>query len=324
MALFDPFCHSLFWPSASHTCVCPSLFVCVCVCVSIRIAQRPHAGLESETRSPPHHSLPITSDVGTCNTGPGSWGSLSACHFLLISICSWAKGPPPMDGQGGGGWTKGGGGRPRSTCCRHKPILPLHDPAYLSGILLGVLSNARVWCRTWASELLSLTVWLQVATLSGYAGYEVKQVKKAAHSAVVRGLSTSPHDASCTVRYLYDVIPHLPMQRCCAITFCLRWLLEHAHWCGGRYSSWVIPEVLSPNGTKGTWCDDWQILRDAVCSRPARTNQCCDTTPFLIEGEPGTTVCARLKDPSPHHRYQSQHVSSVVESKNIPYQATDI
>ena len=94
-------------------------------------------------------------------------------------------------------------------------------PAYLSGILLGVLSNARVWCRTWASELLSLTVWLQVATLSGYV---VKHVKKAGHSAVVRGLSTSPHEASRTVRYLYDVVPRLPMHRCCTSTFCLHWL----------------------------------------------------------------------------------------------------
>ena len=126
---------------------------------------------------------------------------------------------------------------------------------------LGVLSNARVWCRTWASELLSLTVWFQVATLLGYA---VKQVKKVAHSAVVCGLSTSLHEASRTVRYLYDVVPHPPMQSCCAIKFCLRWLLKHAHWRGGRYSRWVNPEARSPNGTTGTWCDDWPILRGAV------------------------------------------------------------
>ena len=44
----------------------------------------------------------------------------------------------------------------------------------------------------------------------------VKQVKKATHYAVVCGMSTSPHEASCTVRYVYDVIPHLPMQCCCA------------------------------------------------------------------------------------------------------------
>ena len=83
------------------------------------------------------------------------------------------------------------------------PPPPLITPsqshlAYLSGILLGVLSNARVWRRIWAGELLSLTMWLHVATPLGYT---IKQVKKAAHSAVVCGLSTSPHEASCTVRY---------------------------------------------------------------------------------------------------------------------------
>ena len=59
----------------------------------------------------------------------------------------------------------------------------------------------------WAGELLSLTVWLQVATLSGYTK---KRLVRAAHSAVVRGLSTSPHDSEKTVQYLYKVYTTSP------------------------------------------------------------------------------------------------------------------
>ena len=128
-------------------------------------------------------------------------------------------------------------------------------PAHLLGILLGVLSNTHQWCTAWARELLSLAVWLQVAVLSRYG---TKRLLKAGHSAVARGISTSPHEMQRTVRYLYDVVHRLPMRRCCAISFCLlKWLVKHAHWRGGKYSSWVIDEGLSPNGTTGAWSNDW-------------------------------------------------------------------
>ena len=138
-------------------------------------------------------------------------------------------------------------------------------PAYLPGILLGVLSNTRQWCTTWAGEPLSLTVWLQGAALSGY---NTKRLWKAGHSAVARGLSTSPHDMQRTVQYLYGVVHHLPMRRCCAISFCLKWLVKNAHWRGGQYSSWVIAKSLSPNGTTGAWSNDWYVLREVASQQP--------------------------------------------------------
>ena len=252
------------------------------------------------------------------------------CRFTCYQSSCTALGYSLLRGEGGGGTAF-----VQHSALTHNWGLKLGPPliipsgchpTYLSGILLGMLSNAREWCRTWASELLSLTVWLQVATVSRYTA---KQVKKAAHSAVVRGLSTSPHEASRTVRYMYDVVPHHPMQHCCTITYCLHWLHTHAHWRGGRYSSWVIPETLSPNGTTGTWCDDWQLLRENVRSGPPCTNQCCETLPTQLEDEPSMPVCvcvceqavyACLKEQSSLLWYQSQHESSVVfhDNENTP------
>ena len=113
------------------------------------------------------------------------------------------------------------------------------------------------WATTWAGELLSLSAWLQIALLSGYA---LPQVTRAAHSAVTRGLSTSPNDHTATTRYLYTVRHLLPMPHCCHLTLCAAWLRRHAHWAGDSYSSWHLDPSLSPDGTTGFWCGDWEIL----------------------------------------------------------------
>ena len=128
------------------------------------------------------------------------------------------------------------------------PLLSLASayPAYLPGIMTGALSNARPWATTWAGELMSLSAWLQIALLSGYA---LPQVTRAAHSAVTRGLSTSPNDHTATVRYLYMVRRLLPMPHCCHLTLCAAWLRRHAHWAGDSYSSWQLDPSLSPDGT---------------------------------------------------------------------------
>ena len=137
-------------------------------------------------------------------------------------------------------------------------ITPSHThPAYLPGILLGVLSNAQQWCGSWAGELLSLAAWLQIASLSSFS---VKQITRAAHSAVVQGLSTSPHECAKSVRFLYDIVHYLPTVKCCAIKFCLHWLKINGQWRGNQYSSWTIPDSLSPNGVTGAGSDDWHIL----------------------------------------------------------------
>ena len=158
-------------------------------------------------------------------------------------------------------------------------------PAYLPGILLGVLSNTRQRCTTWEGELLSLTVSLQVAVLSAYGA---KRLLKAGHSVVARELSTSPHDMQCTGQYLYSVVHHLPVRRCCAIAFCLKWLVKHAHWRGRQYSSWVIAEILSPNSTTGEWPGHWFVLRDLVSQQDCTYHQLLET---LSPSSPSSPVC---------------------------------
>ena len=139
------------------------------------------------------------------------------------------------------------------------PLLspPLAYLAYLAGIVTGALSNARHWCHTWAGEMLSLGAWLQIALLSGY---QHKQVARAAHSAVTRALATSPNTLAQTVRFMYSLLPHLPMPHCCHLTFCAGWIRRQAHWAGDKYSNWFLPLSLSPNGISGDWCSDWNLL----------------------------------------------------------------
>ena len=98
---------------------------------------------------------------------------------------------------------------------------------------------------------------LQIALLSGYA---LPQVTRTAHSAVTRGLSTSSNDHTATTRYLYTVRHLLPMPHCCHLTLCAAWLRRHAHWAGDSYSSWHLDPSMSPDGTTGFWCGDWEIL----------------------------------------------------------------
>ena len=90
----------------------------------------------------------------------------------------------------------------------------LHHPSYLLCIFAGVLSNARPWCKSWGGELLSVAAWLQVSRLSGFS---VCQVARAAHAAIVHSLSTNPHDHQKTVKYMYHIVHHIPVPKCCAI-----------------------------------------------------------------------------------------------------------
>ena len=77
---------------------------------------------------------------------------------------------------------------------------------------------------TWAGQLLTLAAWMQVAVLSAY---DKRAVHRAAHSAVVRGLSTSIRNHNQPVRHLYTIGPHLPKLRCCIITCTLQWPRAH-------------------------------------------------------------------------------------------------
>ena len=130
-------------------------------------------------------------------------------------------------------------------------------PQYLPGILTGVPTSAHPWCNTWAGELLSVSAWLQVSLLSGFSK---KQVARAGQSTITSTLSTSSHDHSQTVKYLYSILPNLSMPHCCHILFCAAWLQQRAHWAGPSYSSWFLNPELSPNGVTGSWCSDWPLL----------------------------------------------------------------
>ena len=94
----------------------------------------------------------------------------------------------------------------------------LSYPSYLPCLLIGVLSNSRRWCQTWAGELLTVAAWMQVAVLSGYP---LRAVLRATHSAVARGLSTGPQAFNSAVRFMYYIAPRLPLPRCCAVSQCL-------------------------------------------------------------------------------------------------------
>ena len=114
--------------------------------------------------------------------------------------------------------------------------------------------------------------WIQLASLFGFS---VKQITRAAHLAVVRGMSTSPHECARSVRFLYNIVHYLPMMKCRAIKFCLQWLKINAHWRGNQYSSWTTPDSLSPDGVAGAWSDDWQILHHEAETATPPDHHCC-------------------------------------------------
>ena len=108
-------------------------------------------------------------------------------------------------------------------------------------------------------------IWLQVAIL---LGYPPTMVRRAAHSAIVCGLSASQHDSAQIVRFMYHILPHLHTQRWCILFRCLRWLQHHAFWLGDHYSSWALPGHLRPDDVSGAWCSDWAALehhRHDIC-----------------------------------------------------------
>ena len=104
-----------------------------------------------------------------------------------------------------------------------------------------------------------MAAWLHVSRLSGFS---VRQTARAAHAAIVRSLSTSPHDHQKTVKYVYYIVRHIPVPKCCAINITLQWLTKHAHWRVAAYSSWTLPPSMSPDGTTGAWNHDASLLQD--------------------------------------------------------------
>ena len=186
----------------------------------------------------------------------------------------------------------------------------LAHPSYLPCLLTGVLSNSKRWCVTWAGELLSVAAWLQVAVLSGWP---LMLIRRAAHSAIARGLSASQHDFSQTVHFMYHLLPHLPRRRCCILHLCLQWLRHRAIWVGDQYSSWALPPHLRVSGISGAWNGDWHALdyhRQSIsppghqcsddCRRPPPSHPSVPSVPSVPPATP-------LSPPAP-----SSHPSSVI------------
>ena len=67
-----------------------------------------------------------------------------------------------------------------------------------------------------------MAAWTQLAALSGYN--KKKQMGHAAHAAITRGLSTSPHDYQKSVSYMYSLLPRLPLPHCFHLHHCAAWL----------------------------------------------------------------------------------------------------
>ena len=107
--------------------------------------------------------------------------------------------------------------------------------------------------------LLSVAAWLQVSRLSGFS---VRQVARAAHAAIIHGLSGSPHDHQKTVKYMYYIVHPIPVPKCSAINMTLQWLTKNAHWRAASYNSWTLIPSMSPDGTTSTWNHNASLLHD--------------------------------------------------------------
>ena len=111
-------------------------------------------------------------------------------------------------------------------------------PGYVSSIITGALAASNPWCLTWASQLLSVGAWCQVAVLSGY---DSKQGTMWAHSAITKTYSVTPHASQDTGGFVHQQIQFFPHRRCCHVSAVLHWLLKNAYWRGSQYFVWELP-----------------------------------------------------------------------------------
>ena len=121
-----------------------------------------------------------------------------------------------------------------------------------------------------------MVAWLQVSRLPGFS---VRQTACAAHAAIGRSLSTSPHDHQKTVKYMYYIVRHIPVPKCRAINMTLQWLTKNANWHAVAYSSWTLPPSMSPHGTTGAWNHDASLLQNIQDYCQPQGHDCLTHTP---------------------------------------------
>ena len=73
--------------------------------------------------------------------------------------------------------------------------------------------------------VVSCCLWQRGCKLSEFS---VRQTARATQAAIVRSLSTSPHNHQKIVKYMYYIVCHIPVPKCCAINMTLQWLTKNA------------------------------------------------------------------------------------------------
>ena len=111
--------------------------------------------------------------------------------------------------------------------------------------------------HTWASYLLSITSWAQVAILTGYSR---PTVLRALHSAVPRIVARTTWDVDQTLIWCEHIAYKLPSTRATVFFHLHRWLQCHAIWSTKAYASWHMPHAGLCNAHCANWCHDFPIL----------------------------------------------------------------
>ena len=128
---------------------------------------------------------------------------------------------------------------------------------HISSILVSAVLNVQPFLHTWASCLLSITSWAQIACLSGYAR---PTVLRTLHSAVPRIVARTPWDLEKTLAWCQHVAYILPSTRDTILFRLHRWLQTNAEWSSGAYASWHMPHIGQCSAQCADWCYDFPIL----------------------------------------------------------------
>ena len=134
---------------------------------------------------------------------------------------------------------------------------PVQAHKHISNILVSAVLNVQPFLHTWASCLLNITSWAQVALLSGYSR---PTVLRALHSAVPRIIARTTWDVDQTLIWYEHITYKLPSTRETVFFHLHRWLNSHAIWSTQAYASWHMPHAGLCHAHCADWCHDFPIL----------------------------------------------------------------
>ena len=134
---------------------------------------------------------------------------------------------------------------------------PAQAHKHVSNIPVSAVLNVQPFLHTWASCLLSITSWAQVAVLSGYSR---PTVLRALHSAVPRIVARTPWDVDQTLIWCEHVTYKLPSTRETVFFHLHRWLQSHTIWSESAYTSWHMPHAGPCNAHCADRCHNFPIL----------------------------------------------------------------